>query len=95
MGVSPKLLLLRITGEVVAWVDGLVKKSNAVKVVIHGRRREIPRSVAQEDAALIIVPKLFFGKAYCSIFLCCQRRHISNRRLPASQSIFPALIKLR
>lgn len=42
MSVSAELLLLRLVGEVVFWVDCLMEESYAVQVVIHCWGSEIP-----------------------------------------------------
>ena len=67
MSVSIELLLLRVVGEVIVRVDGLVEESDAVQVVICCRGCEITQSVFQEDTALVVVRELFRGEAYCGV----------------------------
>ena len=67
VSVSIELLLLRVVGEVIVRVDGLVEESDAVHVVICCRGCEITQSVSQEDTALVVVRELFRGEAYCGV----------------------------
>ena len=67
MSVSTELLLLRVVGEVVVRVDGLVEESDAVQVVICRRGCEITRSIPQEDTALVVAREFFVGEADCGV----------------------------
>ena len=68
MSVSTELLLLRVVGEVVVRVDGLVEKSDAVKIVVCCWGCEITRPIPQEDTALVVARKFFVGEANCGIW---------------------------
>ena len=68
MSVSTELLLLRVVGEVIVRIDGLVEESDAVQVVVYRRGCEIIGSVPQEDTLLVVARELFWGEAYCGIW---------------------------